>query len=207
MRGHSITTWTRFWSFLTPSPPLTWTILIDKNYQIMWTFDYPPPLVQMFLEWPLKECNDAHGQSKIFWCDSIVTTVFGHAKCRGNLTISNYKQMQLWWLFCISSHMLRIRYDTRDVVKNGKNKTLKFIRNFQDLSKDLLRFPQLFFTFLKIGSDSSRFVDISQDSSKFIQISQDFLRFVKICKDSLKDFSRFGKFRWDSAGTYQMCII
>ena len=33
LRGYSITTWTRFCSFLTPSP-LTWTILLDKTYEV-----------------------------------------------------------------------------------------------------------------------------------------------------------------------------
>ena len=40
-RGHSITMWTRFWSFLTPFP-LKWTILPHKAYEVMWKFDTPP---------------------------------------------------------------------------------------------------------------------------------------------------------------------
>ena len=36
-RGHSITTWTRFWSFLTSSP-LKWTMLPHKAYEATWTF-------------------------------------------------------------------------------------------------------------------------------------------------------------------------
>ena len=38
-----------------PLPPLTWTILLNKAYEVTWTFDYPPPL---FLStWLL---NDPH---------------------------------------------------------------------------------------------------------------------------------------------------
>ena len=49
--GHSITTWTRFWSFF---DPLTWNILVNKTYEVCGhlTTPLPPLLVYMIIEWP-----------------------------------------------------------------------------------------------------------------------------------------------------------
>ena len=35
--------------------PLMWTILLDKIYEEIWTFDYhsPPLLVHVVIEWPI----------------------------------------------------------------------------------------------------------------------------------------------------------
>ena len=51
LRGHSITTGTRFWSFLTLSP-LTWTILLNRTYEVTWKYNSPNLLVHVVIEWP-----------------------------------------------------------------------------------------------------------------------------------------------------------
>ena len=46
--GHSKITWIRFWSFLSTSP-LTRTILLDKNYEVMDISDLPHLVGSVFL--------------------------------------------------------------------------------------------------------------------------------------------------------------
>ena len=44
IRGHPLTMWTVFWTFLTPFLPHLLAILPNNAYVVIWTFDYLPPL-------------------------------------------------------------------------------------------------------------------------------------------------------------------